>query len=78
MSVRSDEVHHRERKAFREDTPLSQLPWRTQLRTHGSKSGGCRHGFTELISEPLLVLFVVGNLLEKLVLRFLEKANRLH
>lgn len=44
----------------------------------GSKSGGCRHGLTELISEPLLLLFVVGNLLEKLFLRFLEKANRPH
>ena len=51
-------VHHGEREAFREDAPRLQLPWRTKLRMRGSKSGSCHHGLTELISEPLLLLFV--------------------
>ena len=51
-------VHHGEREAFRADAPRLQLPWRTKLRMRGSKSGSCHHGLTELISEPLLLLFV--------------------
>lgn len=73
-----DSVHHGEWKPLREDAARSQLPWRAKIRMRRGEGNGCHHRLSKLISKPLLLLLVVGNLLEELVTRFLEKPNQYH